>query len=48
MQVIRVLMRIGVKAQLDGTLQREAALERNRERILADLTQRTVGAGGET
>jgi hypothetical protein len=39
MQVIRVLLKIGVKAQLNGTLAREAARERNRERILEELAR---------
>ena len=37
MQVIRVLLKIGVKAQLDGPLAREAALERKREATLQRL-----------
>jgi hypothetical protein len=37
MQVMRVLLRIGIKAALDGSLDREAAFERNRERILDEL-----------
>jgi hypothetical protein len=37
MQVLRILLKIGVKAQLDGTLAREAARERDRERILDEL-----------
>jgi len=46
-QVIRVLLKIGVKAMLDGTLDREAACERNREHVLAKLARREFGAGGE-
>ena len=37
MQVMRILLRVGVKAVLDGTLAREAARERNRERVIANL-----------
>ena len=37
MQVMRVLLRIGIKAALDGSLDREAAFERDRERILDEL-----------
>ena len=40
MQVMRILLKIGVKAQLDGTLAREAAREQDRERILAEMAQR--------
>ena len=39
-QVIRVLLRIGIKAMLDGTLGREAARERDRERIIEELAAR--------
>jgi hypothetical protein len=46
-QVIRVLLKIGLKAVLDGTLDREAARERNREHILAKLARREFGANGE-
>jgi hypothetical protein len=37
MQVSRVILRIGIKALLDGTLGREAARERDRERVLGEL-----------
>ena len=37
MQVIRVLLPIGIKALLDGSLDREAARERNRARVLEKL-----------
>jgi hypothetical protein len=47
MQVIRIFLRIGLKAVLDGTLAREAASERERERILVELTRRELGAGDE-
>ena len=47
MQVIRIFLRIGLKAVLDGTLAREAARERDRQRILAELTRRELGANGE-
>jgi hypothetical protein len=39
MQMIRVLLKIGVKAMLDGSLGREAARERDRERILAEMAR---------
>ena len=47
MQVIRIFLRVGLKAVLDGTLAREAARERDRQRILAELTRRELGANGE-
>jgi len=37
MQVLRVILRIGIKALLDGKLGREAARDRDRQRILAQL-----------
>jgi hypothetical protein len=37
-QVIRIVLPICVKAMLDGTLAREAARERDRDRILGELT----------
>ena len=47
-QVIRVLLKIRVKAMLDGSLEREAALERNRERLLTELRAPwEFGAGDE-
>ena len=39
MQVLRVFLLIGLKAVLDGTLAREAARERDRERILEELSR---------
>jgi hypothetical protein len=39
LQVIRIVFAIGAKALLDGRLGREAARERNRERILAELAR---------
>jgi hypothetical protein len=36
-QVIRIVLRICVKAMFDGTLARDAARERDRERALGDL-----------
>jgi len=39
MQVLRVFLLIGLKAMLDGTLAREAARERDRERILEELSR---------
>jgi hypothetical protein len=44
MQVCRVVFTISMKAHLDGTLAREAARERNRERLLEELAQRTFDA----
>ena len=40
MQVMRVLLSIGVKAVLDGPLEREAARERERQRVLRKLAAR--------
>ena len=37
MQVLRVFLSIGLKAMLNGTLDREAARERNRQSILEEL-----------
>jgi hypothetical protein len=47
MQVIRIFLRIGLKAVLDGTLAREAARDRDRQRILEELTRREFGTNGE-
>ena len=47
MQVMRVLLRTGVKAVLDGRLAREAARERERERTLSEMTRREFGDRGE-
>ena len=44
MQVMRVLLPIGIKAMLDGSLAREAARERNRAAILNDLGRRLARA----
>jgi hypothetical protein len=46
-QVMRVFLRIGLKAVLDGTLAREAVRERERERILSEMRRREFGANGE-
>jgi hypothetical protein len=43
MQVINVFLRIGLKAVLNGTLAREIARERERERILSEMTRREFG-----
>jgi hypothetical protein len=40
MQVTRVVFTIRVKAYLDGSLGREAARERDRERVLAEMAAR--------
>jgi hypothetical protein len=45
MQVIRILLKIGVKAMLDGTLDREAARDRDRQRAL--LTREKAGRTSE-
>jgi hypothetical protein len=37
MQVLRVLLPIGIKAMLDGTLAREATRERDRQHVLEEL-----------
>jgi hypothetical protein len=37
MQVSRVVFMIGVKAMLNGKLDREVAFERNRERLLDEM-----------
>jgi hypothetical protein len=39
-QVMRVLLPIGIKATLDGSLDREAARERNHAAVLDDLARR--------
>ena len=38
-QVWRIVFMIGTKAHFDGRLGREAALERNRERIFAEMSR---------
>jgi hypothetical protein len=43
MQVWRVVFRIGGKAYLDGSLGREAASERDRERLLAEMARIEFG-----
>jgi hypothetical protein len=47
MQVCRVVFMIGSKAHFDGRLDRDAARERNRERI-KELARREFGAGEKT
>jgi hypothetical protein len=47
MQVMRILLRIGVKAVLDGTLAREAPRERHRQHIIEELARREFGASDE-
>jgi hypothetical protein len=39
-QVLRIILMIGVRALLDGRLGREAARDRDRQRVLAELAQR--------
>jgi hypothetical protein len=38
-QVLRIILMIGVRALLDGRLGREAARERDRERVLAEMAR---------
>jgi hypothetical protein len=38
-QVWRIVFAIGVKALLDGSLDREAARERNRQRVVEELAR---------
>jgi hypothetical protein len=47
LQVMRIILAIGAKAYLDGTLGREAARERDRQRALKELTLREFGTGDE-
>jgi hypothetical protein len=47
MQVIRILLKISVKAQLDDKLGRDAALERERQRILEELARKEFGHSDE-
>jgi hypothetical protein len=44
MQVTRVVLTVCVKAYLDGRLGREAARERDRQRILEELAAREFGS----
>jgi hypothetical protein len=46
MQVMRVLLPIGIKAALDGSLDRELARERNRTAVLEEL-DRELGAASD-
>ena len=46
LQVIRLIFAIGVKALLDGRLGREAARDRDRERVLAELVRALRPADG--
>jgi hypothetical protein len=39
MQVLRILWRIGIKALLNGSLDREAARQRNREAVLEEFAR---------
>jgi hypothetical protein len=47
MQVTRVVFMVGAKALFDGKLGREAARERDCERVLEELTLREFGTGDE-
>ena len=42
-QLIRIVSKIAGKAFLDGSLARDAARERDRDRILSELTRREFG-----
>jgi hypothetical protein len=46
-QVTRVVFTICLKAVLDGRLGREAARERDRERVLAEMARREFGTSDE-
>jgi hypothetical protein len=46
-QVLRVILMIGARALLDGRLGREAARERDRERILAELMRCEFGTSNK-
>ena len=46
-QVVRIILAIAGKALLDGSLSREAARERDRQRILGELALREFDAGEE-
>ena len=46
--MMRVLLPIGIKAALDGSLDRDAARERNRTAVLNDLERRLDGARSPT
>ena len=48
MQVMRVLLPIGIKAALDGSLDREIKRDRNRTALLDDLARRLYGARSPT
>jgi hypothetical protein len=47
MQVMRVFLRIGLKAVLDGTLARESPRERERDRLLSEMTCRAFGTSNK-
>jgi hypothetical protein len=47
MQVTRTIFTLCLKAVLDGTLGREAARERNRQRVIEELTRLEFGANGK-
>jgi hypothetical protein len=47
MQVTRTIFTLCLKAVLDGTLGREAARERNRERVLAEMARCEFGTSDE-
>jgi len=55
MQVMRILLPIGIKAVLDGSLERDLARERDRQRLLDELSRKLreplkqgAGANGAT
>ena len=41
-QVLRIILMIGLKALLDGNLGRDAARERDRQRILQELARKEI------
>jgi hypothetical protein len=41
-QVLRIILMIGLKALLDGKLGRDAARERDRQRILEELARKEI------
>jgi hypothetical protein len=47
MQVTRTIFTICLKAVLDGTLGRDAARERNRERLLAEMVRAEFGTSNK-
>ena len=44
---MRILLRIGARAYLDGTLSREAARARDRQRLIEELVREEFGTSDE-